>query len=168
LILLKNSLPMLAIKNGGVSMRKGQGAMEYLMTYGWALLVIIIVGAALFALGVLNPATYQSKRCNGFSYFQYIDHVADDTNGDFSLHVRNGVSDITVTGLTLGSTAGANLAGSPDLTPSQGEEVVISADTLGGEIDPGAYDDLVVTVTYDVTNGISCVTDAATCVGSAV
>jgi len=38
-----------------------RNASEYLMTYGWALLVIIIVGAALFALGVLNPATYNEN-----------------------------------------------------------------------------------------------------------
>jgi hypothetical protein len=30
-------------------MRKGQAAMEYLMTYGWAVLVIVIVIAALFS-----------------------------------------------------------------------------------------------------------------------
>jgi len=31
-------------------MRKGQGAMEYLMTYGWALLIIIIVVIGLLAV----------------------------------------------------------------------------------------------------------------------
>lgn len=34
---------------------KGQGAMEYLMTYGWAILIVVIVGVALAALGVFNP-----------------------------------------------------------------------------------------------------------------
>jgi hypothetical protein len=37
---------------------KGQ-VYEYLLNYGWAMLIIIIVGAALFVLGVLNPETYQ-------------------------------------------------------------------------------------------------------------
>ncbi|NYZ78872.1 hypothetical protein H0N99_01875, partial [Candidatus Micrarchaeota archaeon] len=36
-------------------MRKGQTAMEYLMTYGWAILIIMVVLAVLFYLGVLNP-----------------------------------------------------------------------------------------------------------------
>ena len=35
-------------------MRKGQTAMEYLMTYGWAILIIMIVVAVLFYLGVFN------------------------------------------------------------------------------------------------------------------
>ncbi len=41
-------------------MPKGQGALEYLMTYGWALIIIVIVGTALYVLGPLNPETYDS------------------------------------------------------------------------------------------------------------
>lgn len=37
---------------------RGESALELLMTYGWALLIIVVVGASLYALGVLNPATY--------------------------------------------------------------------------------------------------------------
>ena len=35
---------------------KGQGAMEYLMTYGWAILVVMIVGVVLWQLGVFSPS----------------------------------------------------------------------------------------------------------------
>ena len=34
---------------------RGQAAMEYLMTYGWAILIIVVVLAALFIMGVFNP-----------------------------------------------------------------------------------------------------------------
>lgn len=38
-------------------MKKGQSAIiEFLVTYGWAFLVIIIMIAALFYFGILNPA----------------------------------------------------------------------------------------------------------------
>lgn len=50
--------------------RKAQSAMEYLMTYGWAILIVIIVAAALFALGVFNPATYTQSAPTGFQGFQ--------------------------------------------------------------------------------------------------
>jgi len=40
---------------------KAQSAMEYLMTYGWALLIIAVVLAALFQLGVFNPMTFAPK-----------------------------------------------------------------------------------------------------------
>ena len=34
--------------------KKGQGAMEYLMTYGWAIMVVMIVGVVLWQMGVFN------------------------------------------------------------------------------------------------------------------
>ena len=34
---------------------KAQAAMEFLMTYGWAILIVLIVLAALFFLGVFSP-----------------------------------------------------------------------------------------------------------------
>ncbi|MDY6777281.1 MAG: hypothetical protein SVU32_01325, partial [Candidatus Nanohaloarchaea archaeon] len=43
--------------------RKGQSAIEYLTTYGWALLAIVIVGALLMQTGVFS----QCQRVNGFS-----------------------------------------------------------------------------------------------------
>lgn len=36
---------------------KGQGAMEYLTTYGWAVLVVVIVGLVLYQAGVFNTQT---------------------------------------------------------------------------------------------------------------
>lgn len=44
--------------------KRGQAAMEYLMTYGWALLVIVLVLGALIYLGVLNPGARVQDNCN--------------------------------------------------------------------------------------------------------
>ncbi len=38
-------------------MRKAQAAMEYLITYGWAVLVMLIVVGVLFYLGIFSPHT---------------------------------------------------------------------------------------------------------------
>ena len=49
---------------------KGQSAMEYLMTYGWAILIIAIVLAALFSLGVFGGGLGLPNACvaqSGFS-----------------------------------------------------------------------------------------------------
>ena len=40
---------------------KAQSAMEYLMTYGWAILIISVVLAALFQLGVFNANNFAPK-----------------------------------------------------------------------------------------------------------
>ncbi len=42
---------------------KLQSAIEYLVTYGWALLIIGIALAVLFALGVFNSATLAPQEC---------------------------------------------------------------------------------------------------------
>ncbi len=44
---------------------RSQSAMEYLMTYGWAILIIAVVLAALFELGVFNPMTFAPKATPG-------------------------------------------------------------------------------------------------------
>ena len=57
--------------------RKGQSAMEYLMTYGWAILIVIVVVAALYAMGVFQVApSVKCSPCFGTSDFTYIDHSA--------------------------------------------------------------------------------------------
>ena len=43
--------------------RKAQSAMEYLMTYGWAILIIAVVLAALDFLGVFNGNTFVGSSC---------------------------------------------------------------------------------------------------------
>ncbi|MCL5680348.1 MAG: hypothetical protein M1465_03355 [Candidatus Marsarchaeota archaeon] len=49
----------------GMENKKAQSAMEYLMTYGWAILIIAIVLAALYSLGVFNPQFFAPKASSG-------------------------------------------------------------------------------------------------------
>ncbi|MFH2027836.1 MAG: hypothetical protein ABIJ08_01740 [Nanoarchaeota archaeon] len=43
--------------------RKGQAAMEFLMTYGWAILVVLIAIGALAYFGVLSPEQFLPEKC---------------------------------------------------------------------------------------------------------
>ncbi len=43
--------------------KRGQAAMEFLMTYGWALLVVLIAIGALAFFGVLNPSRFLPQQC---------------------------------------------------------------------------------------------------------
>jgi len=43
--------------------KRGQAAIEFLTTYGWAILVIVIVLAALVWLGIFDAATRAPDRC---------------------------------------------------------------------------------------------------------
>ena len=49
--------------------KKAQSAMEYLMTYGWAILIIAIVLAALFSLGVFSSSSFTGTTCVALSGF---------------------------------------------------------------------------------------------------
>jgi len=42
--------------------KKGQAALEFLTTYGWAFLVILIMIGALSYFGVLNPSMYSKSK----------------------------------------------------------------------------------------------------------
>ncbi len=44
---------------------KSQSAMEYLMTYGWSILIIAVVLGALSFLGIFNPLTFAPKASPG-------------------------------------------------------------------------------------------------------
>lgn len=42
---------------------KAQSSLEYLMTYGWAILIIGVVVAGLYALGIFNTAQFTPNLC---------------------------------------------------------------------------------------------------------
>ena len=69
-------------------MRKGQSALEYLLTYGWAILIVIIVGASLYALGVFSPGQWTGKRQTGFAQFRVADFSLNE-DGNFSIAFQN-------------------------------------------------------------------------------
>ncbi len=50
-------------------MRNGQAqsALEYMMTYGWAILIIVIVAAVLYSMGIFNPSSSASATVTGFA-----------------------------------------------------------------------------------------------------
>jgi uncharacterized protein (UPF0333 family) len=55
-------------------MKKGQAAMEFLMTYGWAILVVLAAIGALAYFGVLSPDRFMPSKCmisGGFSCVEY-------------------------------------------------------------------------------------------------
>jgi len=61
---------------------RSQAALEYLLTYGWAILIVIIVGSSLYGLGVFSPGTWTGKRTTGFAQFQIIDWTLQSEDSD--------------------------------------------------------------------------------------
>jgi len=86
---------------------KAQSAMEYLMTYGWAILIVIVVVAALYSMGVFS--TKGGVPCSPcFSKFAYVDYSAA-TAGNGVLKLTNGPETINITTITSTPTTGATI-----------------------------------------------------------
>jgi hypothetical protein len=58
---------------------KAQSAMEYLMTYGWAILIIAVVLGALFSLGVFNSSSLIGTSCVALSGYYCTNPVLSST-----------------------------------------------------------------------------------------
>lgn len=68
--------------------KKGQAAMEYLMTYGWALLAIVIVIAALIYLNPFGAPELCLFQQQGFSCSEPNPQVYLTSTGDVEMNVR--------------------------------------------------------------------------------
>ena len=75
----------------------GQSAMEYLMTYGWTILLIAIALVALFSLGIFNIGTHTSGSCVANSGYLCSDPIFA-TNGTLTVLTGESFGPITVTG----------------------------------------------------------------------
>ena len=72
--------------------KKAQAAMEFLMTYGWALLVVLIAISALAYFGLLNPSRFlpeKAELCTGL----FVPSFSFDSGTDqqIDLLVNNGL-----------------------------------------------------------------------------
>ena len=89
-------------------MRKGQAAMEFLMTYGWAILVVIAAIAALAYFGVLDPARLLPERCQFPAGMDCVDK-ANILTTNVELALRNNVGfGISVTDANTTSCTGVS------------------------------------------------------------
>ena len=68
-------------------MKKGQTALEYLMTYGWAILIVIVVVAALYALGLTKPCRWTGTQIREFADFKVDNPKYDFTTRTISFDI---------------------------------------------------------------------------------
>ena len=47
--------------------RKGQAALDFLMTYGWAIALVVIIAAVLFAMGLFDTSNFVGNKAAGFA-----------------------------------------------------------------------------------------------------
>jgi hypothetical protein len=70
---------------------KGQAALEFLMTYGWAILLLVLVTGFLVFSGILNPSNFIAEQCSfgnnfGCNFFM----VNQDGATQITIEIFNG------------------------------------------------------------------------------
>jgi hypothetical protein len=109
--------------------KKGQAALEFLTTYGWAFLVILVMIGALGYFGVLSPGNFLPQRCNVGPEFSCDDYQAERIDG--------GVDTVTVSSIYNNNIGEAMQVDPADFTASSGDASLNSC-SIG--IDQGSLD----------------------------
>ena len=112
--------------------RKSQAALEFLMTYGWAILVVLVAVGALAYFGVLSPDKFLPAKCTLQSGIACLDHKVTQTQVQVVLQNSLGfdISAVTIKAGGCGFTASFNLA--------NGEKSTVDQGTITCDIDPVA------------------------------
>ncbi len=87
-------------------MSKGQTAMEYLMTYGWAILIVLVVGAVLYFYGFFTPGKLVGASIQGFTKLRPL-QVDIDSAGNIRVLLENRVGEEINLAVVYGRTAGS-------------------------------------------------------------
>ena len=124
--------------------RKAQAAMEFLMTYGWAILVVLVAVGALAYFGVLSPDNFLPNRCTLPSGIGCTDHKV--SSDGVSVVLRNGLG-YDMSGITV-KVAGCGTDSDPATMANGEDEIYTIACTPSGSKFSG---DLNVTYTLSDT-----------------
>ena len=101
--------------------KKSQAAMEFLMTYGWAILVVIIAIGALAYFGVMSPEQFLPEKCiistgSGLFCREFATSSADDK---ITLRLHNILTDsVDIVSITTDNPACSAFTCTPDPIPA--------------------------------------------------
>jgi hypothetical protein len=128
---------------------KGQTAVEYLMTYGWAILIILIVAGVLAYYGIFAPAGFLGPTARGFGQIQVLNPwaVAAST-GTVTLNLANrvgGAVNVSTIDVTIDASP-YNCTFSPEVNIASGADAVASCalGAISGASSGGSYSATVV------------------------
>jgi len=107
---------------------KAQSAMEYLMTYGWAILIISVVLGALYMMGLFNPSTFISSQCIFPAEFSCLNSYMS-SSGILSVNIEQSSSspiNITAIGCNTNATTSNMVQESPAVYVPIGSNVTFN------------------------------------------
>ncbi|MBN2458378.1 hypothetical protein JXB31_04585 [Candidatus Woesearchaeota archaeon] len=132
--------------------KRAQAAMEFLMTYGWAILVVLAAIGALAYFGVLSPGNLLPQRCEFSAGLDCTENPDASASGaTITFPVTNSLG-YKVQILTATSTGTGTCAGAATFSPATGEldnsaNGIITLNGCAGLTAGDRYSDTV-TITY--------------------
>ncbi len=108
--------------------RRSQSALEYMMTYGWAILIIVIVAVVLYSMGIFSPSSFLSfSGITGLSGFQPAS-AACASNGQMIVKLSNSLGyQVSVSSINVTTSSGVSVTQpeSATLNPGQTQEFIV-------------------------------------------
>jgi len=148
---------------------KGQTAVEYLMTYGWAILIILIVAGVLAYYGIFAPAGFLGPTARGFGQVQVLNPWSLATTGYMTLNVENRVGGV-INVTQLNATIDENDYGvvlSPEIQISSGNKKIVQGIFTGlGTHNTGDSYSMTLTIYYEYPPGGSTFSSTGTLSGT--
>ncbi|MCK5321917.1 MAG: hypothetical protein KAJ47_01515 [Candidatus Aenigmarchaeota archaeon] len=135
------------------AIRKGQAATEYLMTYGWALLAIVIVAGVLWGMGLFGGSCASASKGFAGAKVTLDDWKVTDTEVLVTLKNAAGAQ-IDITDLQFATTNSSSVS---DGTIASGGSGTVTG-TLDSNLGINAgdcYTDQDLIITYTIAGGIS-------------
>ena len=131
--------------------RKSQAALEFIMTYGWAILVVLVAIGALAYFGVLSPDKFLPSKCLLQSGIACLEHKV--TINDVTVVLQNSLGD-DITNVVVHA---GNCGDSPATTLTNGQnsgQIVITCVPAGAFAGLSKYSNTL-NITYISGNGVS-------------
>jgi hypothetical protein len=116
--------------------RKGQAALDFLMTYGWAIALVVIIAAVLFSMGLFDTSNFVGNKATGFSGVAVKDW-SYTSGGAFSVLFSNQVGQpVIISGVTVsvGGATPVTLSGNTSTTVQVGS----NSGSFNATLPPGA------------------------------
>ncbi|MCL4376266.1 hypothetical protein M1558_02130 [Candidatus Parvarchaeota archaeon] len=104
---------------------KAQSALEYMMTYGWAIFIIVIVAVTLYYLGIFNPSANVTAGYSGFAGMPILSQTCLQNIGLFIIVGNSEGHLITINKINMTLQNGSTISRNVDFTVRNGEQLLI-------------------------------------------
>lgn len=131
--------------------KRGQAALEFLTTYGWAFLIIMVMIGAISYFGILNPSKFVPARCTVSPEFSCQDYRIVGSAGRVDIVLKQSIGK-TITFNRIDCKY--STATSTSFTPVAGAWSPTAAQTTSCTFNPNVLSTMTgqkVKITYDIT-----------------